>query len=185
MKIVDHQTLVDVISVKLKGKLVPPNWASYVKTGHGKQRPPINQDWWYVRAAAVLLSVQKLGPVGVSKLSVKYGGRKNKGMQPEKFANASRNILRKILQQLESLGYIKQAVKDVHKGRIVTTSGVKFINDCSKEAAVVKKESKSVIEREKERKSPIKSGESSVPQQKGNQRKDQKDQNQKDGKQKE
>lgn len=139
MKSVDHQTLINVISEKLKGNLVPPNWASYVKTGHGKQRPPVNPDWWSVRSAAILLSVQKLGPVGVSKLSVKYGNRKNKGMAPEKFANASRNIIRKILQQLESLGYIKQEEKDVHKGRVLTKEGLKFVNDCSKEAKSVQK----------------------------------------------
>jgi small subunit ribosomal protein S19e len=43
----------------------PPEWAAYVKTGVHKERPPVQQDWWYRRAAAVLCAVQKLGPVGV------------------------------------------------------------------------------------------------------------------------
>jgi len=171
MKSVDHQTLVNAISEKLKGSLVPPNWASYVKTGHGKQRPPVNPDWWSVRSAAILLSVQKLGPVGVSKLSVKYGNRKNRGMQPEKFATASRNIIRKILQQLESLGYIKQEAKDVHKGRVLTQEGLKLVNDCSKEAKTIQKPVKSV-----------KAESSAVEKPQGNQGKDQKVREKKDKK---
>lgn len=133
MKIVNHQHLIEKLAEKLKGTVTPPPWAEYVKTGHGKQRPPVRQDWWYVRAAAILLSVQKLGPIGVSKLSVKYGNRKNKGYKPEKFARGSTNVIRKILQQLESGKLIKHQEKDVHKGKVLTPSGLKLITECSKE----------------------------------------------------
>lgn len=133
MKIVNNNELIENLAVKLKGMVNPPDWASYVKTGHGKQRPPIRADWWFVRSAAILLSIQKLGPVGVSKLSVKYGTRKNRGMAPEKFARGSRNIIRKILQQLESSGLVKQEEVGVHKGRIVTNEAVRMINEASKE----------------------------------------------------
>jgi small subunit ribosomal protein S19e len=134
MKVVNHQHLIEKLAEKLKGTVTPPPWAEYVKTGHGKQRPPVRADWWYVRSAAILLSVQKLGPIGVSKLSVKYGNRKNKGYKPEKFVTGSTNIIRKILQQLEAGKLIKQQEKDVHKGRILTASGLKLINECSKDA---------------------------------------------------
>jgi small subunit ribosomal protein S19e len=135
MKVVNINDVIEKLAVKLKGSVNPPEWASYVKTGHGKQRPPVREDWWYVRSAAVLLSVQKLGPVGVSKLSVKYGTRKNTGVSPERSSRASRNVLRKILQQLESSGLLKQEGVGVHKGRIITNSAIKMINDASKEAA--------------------------------------------------
>jgi small subunit ribosomal protein S19e len=133
MKVVNHQHLIEKLAERLKGTMNPPPWAEYVKTGHGKQRPPARQDWWYIRSAAVLLSVQKLGPVGVSKLSVKYGSRKNRGNKTERHSDASRNILRKILQQLESGKLIRQVEKKAHKGRIITTQGVKLIDECSKE----------------------------------------------------
>jgi len=133
VKVVNHNDIIEKLAVKLKGSVNPPEWAFYVKTGHGKQRPPVREDWWYVRAAAVLMSIQKLGPVGTSKLSVKYGNNKNKGVKPEKFTNASRNIIRKILQQLESSGLIKQDEVGVHKGRIITNKGVKLVNEASRE----------------------------------------------------
>jgi small subunit ribosomal protein S19e len=134
MKVINNNDVIENLAVKLRGSVNPPEWASYVKTGHGKQRPPVRQDWWYVRAAAVLLSVQKLGPVGVSKLSVKYGTRKDNGVNPASSSRASRNVLRKVLQQLESSGLLKQEGVGVHKGRTVTIAGVKLINDASKEA---------------------------------------------------
>lgn len=140
MKVVNNNVIIEKLAVKLKDKVNPPDWASYVKTGHGKQRPPLRQDWWFVRSAAVLMSVQKLGPVGVSKLSTKYGTRKDNGVSPEKFSRASRNIIRKILQQLESSGLIKQEEKGVYKGRVVANSGIKLINEASKEALKEKKE---------------------------------------------
>ncbi|MCF7867030.1 40S ribosomal protein S19 [Candidatus Woesearchaeota archaeon] len=133
MKDVDHTKLVDVLAKKLESTCVAPEWAMFVKTGHGKQRPPIRDDWWQVRAAAVLLSVQKLGPIGVSKLRVKYGNRKNKGNKPEGFVKGSGNILRKVLQQLEAAKLLKKEETSVHKGREITKEGNKLIIDASKE----------------------------------------------------
>lgn len=140
MQQVDHQELVEKLAVKLKEHCTAPDWANYVKTGHGRQRPPIRQDWWQVRSAAILLSVQKLGPVGVSKLTVKYGNRKNKGMKPEREARGSGSVIRTILQQLESAKLIQQAQKGVHKGRIITTKGTRLVIDASKDAATTGKE---------------------------------------------
>ena len=142
MKVANNNDIIEKLAIKLKDSVNPPEWASYVKTGHGKQRPPIRDDWWQIRAAAVLMSVEKLGPVGVSKLSVKYGTRKNKGVAPEKFTKGSSNILRKILQQLESAGLVKQEEKGVHKGRVITNKATKLIIEASKEAITAKGEAK-------------------------------------------
>ncbi|MGV8162586.1 MAG: 40S ribosomal protein S19 [Candidatus Nanoarchaeia archaeon] len=148
MKVVNHQQVIEKLAEKLKGTVHPPAWAEFVKTGHGKQRPPVRQDWWYIRSAAILLSVQKLGPVGVSKLSVKYGSKKNKGYKPEKFSVASTNIIRKVLQQLEAAKLIKYQDKNVHKGRVITNQGLKLINEASIAAIqnpIAKKEKKFVV----------------------------------------
>jgi small subunit ribosomal protein S19e len=109
--------------LKKNKSVQPPEWASYVKTGAHKERPPVDQDWWYARSAAVLRSVGVLGPIGVAKLRKKYGGRKNRGHKPDKFVQASGNILRKVLQQLEASKLVAQKEKDVHKGRILTPQG--------------------------------------------------------------
>ena len=110
-------------------KLVqPPQWALYVKTGRHKERPPLTDDWWYVRSAAVLRSIYKLGPIGTSKLRTKYGGRKNRGYKPEHHYKGSGAIIRKILQQLETAEFLKQAEKGVHKGRVITPKGKSFLD---------------------------------------------------------
>ena len=131
----DKQKIIEVLAKKLEGKLHAPDWASFVKTSHGKQRPPSQKNWWSVRAASILLKIQKLGPVGVSKLSTKYGTRKDRGVKPEKFARGSRNLIRKILQQLESNKYIEQTTIGVHKGRVTTKAGNALITEASKEAS--------------------------------------------------
>ncbi|MBS3136926.1 30S ribosomal protein S19e [Candidatus Woesearchaeota archaeon] len=148
-KIFDAQTkeLLDLISVELKKKreFVPPEWAVYVKTGVNKERPPVSRDWWYVRAASVLRKVAILGPIGVNKLRVKYGGKKRRGHQPSEFRRASGNILRKILQQLEKAGYIKQVQIGVHKGRKITPLGQSFLD---KIASTISKNTKKSVSNE-------------------------------------
>jgi len=109
-------------------EFTPPAWAAYAKTGAHKQRPPSNPNWWYFRAAAVLRKVAVRGPIGVQKLRVQYGGKRNRGMAPEHFFEGSGNILRKVLQQLEKAGFAKQAAKGLHKGRIATPKGISFIS---------------------------------------------------------
>ncbi len=106
----------------------PPEWSLFCKTGMHKARPPVQADWWFIRAAAILRSVKVLGPVGTQKLRAKYGGKMRRGYRTEHFYKGSGSVIRKILQQLEKAGFIKQVKKDVHKGRVVTPAGDKFLN---------------------------------------------------------
>ena len=119
--------LIERLADDLKDTLTPPVWAGMVKTGHGQERPPQRDDWWYVRGASILRSVDNRGPVGVNKLATKYGTRKNRGNQPETFTKAGRNHIRKILQQLEEAGFVEQGIRGNHKGRIITKKGKKAI----------------------------------------------------------
>lgn len=127
---VDVNQLIEKTGQELSkiSSIQPPEWSKYVKTGVHKERPPTRADWWYVRAAAVLRMVYVLGPIGVSKLRTKYGGRKHRGFKPEKFMKGSGNILRKILQQLEKAGFTRQTQIGNRKGRILTPKGKSFIN---------------------------------------------------------
>ncbi len=127
---VDSQELILKTAEELKKipEIKPPAWATFVKTGMHKQRPPVDSGWWYMRAASVLRAVYRLGPVGVSKLRTKYGGKKNRGAKKEHFFKGSGNILRKALQQLEKAGFVKFIEKGTHKGRIVTPKGKSFLD---------------------------------------------------------
>lgn len=99
----------------------PPAWATFVKTGPSRERPPENPDWWYYRAASVLRKLYKAGsPVGLGDLRREYGGRKNRGSRPERSVRAPGGILRKVLQQLESA----QLVRKIRgRGRVLTPQG--------------------------------------------------------------
>ena len=143
----DPSDLVEKASEELKKieTIKAPGWADFVKTGMHKERPPASKDWWYIRAASILKQVYKNGPVGVSKLRTKYGGKKNRGVKIEHFYKASGNIIRKIMQQLEKEEFVKKDMKSVHKGRIITSKGKKFLDDIAKtiskaEVKVEKKE---------------------------------------------
>ncbi|MEA2036183.1 MAG: 30S ribosomal protein S19e [Nanoarchaeota archaeon] len=128
---VDPTELIEGIAEELKKveEVKPPVWASFVKTGVHKERPPVREDWWYVRAASVLRKVRLLGPVGVSKLRTLYGGKQSRGYKSEIFKRGAGNLLRKMLQQLEKAELVKQDKKGVHKGRVVTPKGIKLIDN--------------------------------------------------------
>ena len=153
---VDPTELINKAAGKLKENeaIKPPFWASFAKTGTHKERPPVSQDWWYVRAASILRAIYKLGPVGVSKLRTKYGGRKRRGYRTEHFYKGSGSIIRKILQQLEKAGYIKKVEKGLRKGRIVTPQGESLLE---KTAVVIsgKKPSETKLERKKKEKKAV------------------------------
>jgi len=127
---VEPTELIEKTAQELKKikEIAPPEWASYVKTGMSKERPPVSDDWWYVRAASVLRAVYIKGPIGVQKLRTKYGSKKNRGVKKERFYKGSGNILRKILQQLEKAGLLSFKKDGVHRGRIITAKGQSFVD---------------------------------------------------------
>jgi len=107
----------------------PPDWANFVKTSPSRQRLPIQNDWWYIRAASILRKVYLLQPVSVNTLRVIYGGRKKYSKRREHHYKASGSIIRKILQQLEKAGLVEKT----DKGRILTNKGKSLINKISSE----------------------------------------------------
>ena len=133
---VDANKLIETIAESLKKtkEVKAPEWAAFVKTAHYKDKVPYNEDWWFMRAAAILRRVY-LEPMGVSRLKKAYGGKKNRGYKPEKFFCASGNIIRKILQQLEAAKYVQ---KD-KKGRAITPLGQKFLNKTASDIFVAPK----------------------------------------------
>ncbi|MCP3685528.1 MAG: 30S ribosomal protein S19e [bacterium] len=143
---VPQNDLILKVSGELKKfpEIKAPEWASFAKTGAHKERPPVDEEWWHMRAAAILRSIYKLGPIGVSKLRTKYGGKKNRGVKAEKFYKGSGSVARKILQQLEKAGLIKYAEKGVHKGRIITPKGTSILDRAALELGAKKTISKKV-----------------------------------------
>ena len=124
----------DMEALKEIPEFKEPEWAQFVKSGAGKERPIDDPDFWFKRAASVLRNIYKKGCVGVSRLRTKYGSKKNRGMKPEKFKKASGKIIRVILQQADASGFteIQKPIKGVRSkkpGRILTDKGKKFLED--------------------------------------------------------
>jgi small subunit ribosomal protein S19e len=152
---VNGTELIEKAAVELKKNenIKPPEWAGFVKTGRHKERAPVNEDWWYIRSVAVLRTIYRFGPIGVSKLRVKYGGRKRRGHKTEHFYPASGNIIRKVLQQLEKAGYLKKEEKMQHRGRVITPAGKSFLDKVATQIYKINSPKKvKVVEEKKETK---------------------------------
>ena len=70
----------------------PPEWASHVKTGTHRERPPVQENWWHTRSASVLRKVAMKGPIGTNRISQEFGGAKDRGVKKNKAVAGSRNI---------------------------------------------------------------------------------------------
>ena len=125
-------------------KINQPDWAEFVKTGAHKERPPVQKNWWFLRSAAILRKVGRLGPVGVNHLSQAFGGPKNRGVAPNRATAGSRHVIRTSLQQLEDAGLVtvrRNAAGTVNMGRILTTEGQKILDAVAHEVRPLAEES--------------------------------------------
>ncbi len=116
--------------LKSDGKIQPPEWADFVKTGVHSEKAPVQDDWWYHRVAAVLRKVYIKGPIGVSRLSSEFGGKVDRGSKPYKARKGSGSITRFALTQLEGLGYV---INEKGKGRLISPSGRSLLDNVSYE----------------------------------------------------
>ncbi|MFH1752262.1 MAG: 30S ribosomal protein S19e [archaeon] len=112
-----------------------PGYADFVKTGVHTERAPLQENWWFVRMASILRKISLHGPVGVEDLRGEYGGKRNRGVKPHHHTKASGSIIRKSLQELEKLGFVKKE----KKGRVITAKGKSFL---SKQVKIVLSELK-------------------------------------------
>lgn len=104
-----------------------PEWAMFVKSGVSRERPPVDDDFWYIRAASILRQLYIKGVVGVGKLRTRYGSRKDRGGRPDKFKKSSGKIIRVILQQAEAAGLVEKVLRLQH-GRRLTVAGQNLLD---------------------------------------------------------
>ncbi len=129
-KDIPPEILLKRLSTELAKSIKEPDWVEDVKTGEHRERGPNNDDWYYVRLASVLRKIALIGPIGIERLASEYGGKVDRGSKRYHASKGSRKLLRQILIDLESKGYVK---KD-KKGRSLTAEGMKILNAVSLEA---------------------------------------------------
>ena len=121
-----------------------PEWASFVKTGTHRERPPSQENWWNHRLAAVLRKVAREGPIGTVHLAQSFGGKVDRGSKPNSAGTGSRQIIRTALKQLESAGLVckveakiienSEGVKSsIYSGREITALGHKLLDEVAHE----------------------------------------------------
>jgi len=153
---IDPNKLIEQLSIELTKikEIEAPGWSIFIKTGAHNERPPEQENWWHIRAAAILRTIYNKGPIGVSKLRSKYGGRKNRGVKPNKFKKGSGKIIRTILQQLDAAGFTKLAEKG--KGRIITPKGQSILDNTANKLSGESKKKPAKVEQTKEKPKEIK-----------------------------
>lgn len=139
-------------AIKQLPEFQKPDWIDYVKSSPNKERPIDEEDFWYKRAASILKQLYKKNVVGVNRLRTKYGGRKNRGMAPERFQKAGGKIIRTILQQADAAGLTEKIEKDKRfkgrrMGRKLTQNGRNFLESIK---PIEKKDMKNTEEKKKD-----------------------------------
>ncbi|PKP54334.1 MAG: 30S ribosomal protein S19e [Candidatus Altiarchaeales archaeon HGW-Altiarchaeales-3] len=135
--------LIDEVAndLKKREKFPQPEWVKFVKTGVHKERRPENPNWWWIRAASILRKIYMNGPIGVSRLRTVYGGRKNKGVKPEKSMKGSGKIVRSILQEFDNLNFTKKTLRtpmSSAKGRVITPEGQSYMDKIATDILISK-----------------------------------------------
>ena len=115
-----------------------PDWGQYVKTAVDRERPPTQDDWWYLRTAAILRKVARNGPVGVT-ISLKPSAEERQRFHAEharrcltphhshRFAAARRcGLVEKVpTKEVEGVDGKVQ----LYAGRRITAAGQKLVDN--------------------------------------------------------
>jgi small subunit ribosomal protein S19e len=115
-----------VEELKTIPECAPPEWAPFAKTAVHKEKTPTNEDWWHIRQAGLLRKIYIHGPIGIEHLRSLYTGPRDRGSKPNKTMDGSGSIIRKALQQLETMEYVKTSKG---KGRELTPKGRKLLDN--------------------------------------------------------
>ncbi|WP_299237288.1 30S ribosomal protein S19e [Natronomonas sp.] len=131
---VPAEDLIEAVAEEIDDDLEEPEWLAFAKTGTGRELPPEQEDFWSRRAASLLRKVAVDGPVGVERLRSAYGDATNGStryrVRPNHKRDASGNVIRTALQQLEEAGYVETSEK---RGRSVSGAGRALLDETASE----------------------------------------------------
>lgn len=114
--------------LKKSGKLTLPDWVDYVKTAPGREMPPLDPDWYYVRAAALARKIYLNHGLGVGALAHWFGKAKAVGNKPQHHHKASRKVIRSILNAVSFGGSCSLASPSRERTLIVNLRSLPFLS---------------------------------------------------------
>lgn len=127
---VPADALIEEVAARLEDRIDEPEWVEFTKSGSGKELPPEQDDFWYVRSASLLRKVAQNEPVGIERLATEYGSKKRGSnrysVRPGRHSAGSRKLIRASLQALEEEGLVTTAAGE---GRRVSDEGEAFLSE--------------------------------------------------------
>merc|ERR1719384_454155 len=69
---------------------------------------PMDEDWYYIRAASIARKIYLRPGAGVGGLQKWYGGNYRRGAKTEHFRKASSGVIRSVLLQLEDMKVVEK-----------------------------------------------------------------------------
>ena len=131
---VPADALIEAVATRLEDRIDEPDWVEFTKSGSGKELPPEQDDFWYVRSASLLRKVAQNEPIGIERLATEYGSKKRGSnrysVRPGEHAAGSRKLIRTSLQTLEEDGLVTTAAGE---GRRVSDEGEAFLSEVASE----------------------------------------------------
>lgn len=126
---VPADALIEAVAARLADRIDEPDWVAFTKSGAGKELPPEQDDFWYVRSASLLRKVAQNEPIGIERLATEYGSKKRGSnryaVRPGEHAGGSRKLIRASLQALEDEELVTTAAGE---GRRVSDEGESFLS---------------------------------------------------------
>ena len=109
----------------------PPELSAYWKTASFKEIAPVDtENFWFIRGASLMRKLYFRKVIGVNKLRKEYGGRNTNHTHKKHSTTAAGGIIRKLLQQLEKIGFVKTIEG---KGRSLTPAGISILDKTAME----------------------------------------------------
>ena len=98
---------------KEKNIIKLPSYSALVKCSKSNDTEPINADYIFYRAAAIVrkLYITKSKNLGVGSLRVMFSKKQRRGSQPPKTFRAGGKIIRDIVKQLKEAKYVENLGK--------------------------------------------------------------------------
>jgi small subunit ribosomal protein S19e len=131
---VPADALIEEVAARLEDRIDEPDWVEFAKSGSGKELPPEQEDFWYVRSASLLRKVAQNEPIGIERLATEYGSKKRGSnryiVRPGRHSSGSRKLIRASLQALEEDGLVTTAAGE---GRRLSDEGEAFLSEVAAE----------------------------------------------------
>jgi len=131
---VPADALIEAVAARLEDRIDEPEWVEFTKSGAGKELPPEQEDFWYVRSASLLRKVAQNEPIGIERLATEYGSKKRGSnryiVRPGEHEGGSRKLIRASLQALEDEGLVTTAAGE---GRRLSDDGEAFLTEVATE----------------------------------------------------